>query len=129
MQKSLGRDPYDNIWDYGGIVDISFYVGFGVGTITLVTGAVMAGVASKKLPLLNFTVEHNLKRMQNLADNFIPDMSYGTTKEELLAANTEYLDSKKAAESMNRVSTAGKLLMGIGGALMVMSAVLKGAQI
>ena len=55
MQKNLGKDPYEKLWEEGGIIDITAYVTVGVGAIALVIGSVFAYAAETAVP--SFTIK------------------------------------------------------------------------
>ena len=111
MQKSLGKDPYDTVWDEFGIVDIIAYTTIGVGAITLIAGEltayVAASIARDAFPAL---IKTNGRAFYHIwkgsAASFDPGMSQAV-----------------------KVYSVGKWLMGIGAALMIAAAVLKGVQI
>lgn len=42
VEKNMGNDPYGDIWDLGGMVDIISYTSLGVGAISMATGIGMA---------------------------------------------------------------------------------------
>ena len=141
MQKNLGRDPYDEIWDLGGMVDMAFYVGMGAGFISMVTGAVMAIHASRTLPSLIKWANRSFVLMKEsiessipgfiINDYYFPNILHNSKIDyvKLVTNNTnKYIDAQKAVNSMKRVGTAGRWLMGIGGALMILAAILKGVQ-
>ena len=165
MQKNMGKDPYDLIWDEGGMADIVAYSAFAVGTINLAVGIGMTVRASQaaaqaadlakiaeeaksfaescanmhKLEVEAFITDFNLFVDNNQVNN-------GTTKIlELIKGEVEKaadklfdaeITAQKAADkaaaskaAVSGMSTAGKWLMGIGGALMIAAAALKGVQI
>ncbi|MBQ6335701.1 MAG: hypothetical protein IJI50_00560 [Ruminococcus sp.] len=117
MQKSLGNDPYNEMWDEGGIIDIAFYVTLGVGVISTVAGIAMAVTASRKLP--------GLEQAAKDAYNVLEFEDYMSDTPDML----KYNDAEKSVKSMRRVGTVGKWLAGIGGAMMILAAAIKGAEI
>ena len=160
-EKAIGRDPYGDIWDPGGVVDILSYTSFGVGMLSMAAGAAMAVKAAKEISSLTKIAEElsNLKSNLKLdtllfkvdiAQKHLNSVRLGGDKEVISVAEKvlfdsqdEYLlelnktyaqhakdvaENKNAITSMNNVSTAGKWLMGIGGALMIAAAVLKAVE-
>ena len=129
-QKAMGRDPYDQMWDEGGIADIIAYTTFGVGFLTMAAGVVASMVGNAKF----LTAQSLANAWTSLNSSLSQQISAGTTT---LAQRTEIMkelvdigDAEKAATSAaGKFSTAGRWLMGIGGALMIMAAVLKGVQL
>ena len=108
MQKSMGRDPYEQIWDEGGVVDIIAYTGLALGV-----GSMVAGVAASV-----FSHTQLLKLCQS--------------EELTLACLWELAEKPRYQNTISRLQNIGgigKWLMGIGGALMIIAAILKGVQI
>ena len=116
MQKSLGNNPYSEVWDEDGIVAIVSYVGIGLGTITAITGAVVYSVMrSQLLSLVNETFGRNYKSIKDL--------------DHLMSGKTwAYGDDSAFAVGRSRLAI-GKWIAGIGGAMMILSAALLGVQI
>ena len=109
MQRHMGRDPYDKIWDETGIVSIVSYVGMGVGAITMAAGIAVTVHAKKWLTALT---------------EYAKELKFSTSPIDNAAA--PYAEEQVAHYS--KLSTAGRWIMGIGGALMILSAILKGVQ-
>ena len=108
MQKSMGKDPYEQIWDEGGVVDIIAYTGIAIGF-----GSMVAGVAASV-----FSHTQLLKLCQS--------------EELTLACLWELAEKPRYQNTISRLQNIGgigKWLMGIGGALMIIAAILKGVQI
>ncbi|MBE6817869.1 MAG: hypothetical protein E7517_01745 [Ruminococcaceae bacterium] len=99
-QKNKGKDPYERIWDETGIVSIISYVTFGLSTVSIVTGAVLYA----KFKDVVFTVIDT--------DDVFITMDGGDPM----------------AGTKQALGTTGKWLMGIGGALMIVAAVIKAVQ-
>ena len=99
-QKNMGKDPYEKIWDETGIVSIISYVTFGLSTVSIVTGAVLFA----KFKDVVFTVIDT--------DDVFITMDGGDPM----------------AGTKQALGTTGKWLMGIGGALMIVAAVIKAIQ-
>ena len=129
MQKNLGRDPYDELWDLGGMADMAFYVGIGVGALSAAAGAAMFIATYKSIKTLTEDVAY----FQNMKSSYQLTL-HGVAKPYArdVGALRMYTDKLSEAQSKlskaTKISTAGKWLMGIGGALMILSAILKGVQ-
>ena len=165
MQKSMGKDPYDEFWDEGGMADIVSYSTFAVGTVNMIAGITMtvkaaqaATQAQQSARLVSILKDNVLSYQRDLTlwQNTYQSQLYtfsgpsgelsqearklldfgkkkiGDAAENLFnaekAANKAASDTAKKT-SMTKVGTAGKWIMGIGGALMIMAAALKGVQI
>lgn len=132
MQKSMGRDPYDQLWDEGGIADIVAYTTFGVGAVSMITGAVMAvrTATALKIPTEAMQVaQGEINNLQRLVDIVGKDRINGDILQKLNKASEELTKAKSKVASVSKLGTTARWFMGIGGALMVLAAVLKGVQI
>ena len=129
MQKNLGRDPYDELWDLGGMVDMAFYVGIGVGALSAAAGAAMFIATYKSVKTLTEDVAY----FQNMKSSYELTL-HGATRTYARDVNALRMYTDKLSEAQSKlskatkISTAGKWLMGIGGALMILAAILKGVQ-
>ena len=108
MQKSMGKDPYEKIWDEGGLVDIISYSTFGLGAAAMITGVILKIIRAKVPNMLTLwtNADNGLGGLEMLSDE-VTRWNYNPLK----------------------MSAAARWLMGIGGALMIIAAVLKGVQI
>ena len=117
MQKSLGKDPYDQLWDEGGIIDIIAYSTFAAGAVSMIAGAVGFAVSLSRASYFQQAFHSAYEGI-----DFINAFKDGAL-----------IQLDESAESMmsniSGVNTASRWLMGIGGALMIMAAALKGVQI
>ena len=170
MQKSLGKDPYERLWDEGGMADIISYSSFAVGTVSMVTGITMTvraaqaatqAQASARLATIlkdnvvsyqktlkvwsdslhnqiatlsandNTTLSPELENLLDYGNQKVQDAADKLFDAEIQANNAADKAASDAAKnaSMSKFGTAGKWLMGIGGALMIAAAALKGVQI
>ena len=139
MLKATGKDPYESIWEEGGILDIVAYTTFGLGAITFATGIVLAIKGSR-------TVTEAFSDIAFIAEDFENSFSayFHTAWGE--ARGWEYINSSWQSRHFDyyswrigrndseaiagaRMSTAGRWMMGIGGALMLAAAGLKVAEI
>ena len=130
MQKSMGKDPYEDLWDERGMIDIIAYSAFGVGTITMITGAVMSIVSLRSI---NATVSgiNNIHfyRVGDITKETIMKTAYTEFWEGGSELQKAYDNAATKINKLSKLSTAGRWMMGIGGALMIIAAILKGVQI
>ena len=126
MQKSMGRDPYDTIWDNGGVVDIVTYTTFSLGVVSMVAGASMAISSARSMVGAAAVVAEAQAEVTKITSS-----GYNTlTAERMLhMAENEVTQAQSKVNSVAKLGTAGKWMMGIGGAMMVLAAVLKGVQL
>lgn len=147
VEKNMGNDPYGDIWDLGGMVDIISYTSLGVGAISMATGIGMAIRGSQEAAKAAANTIAKLNRQLNWWNNelnkdltFVADFessvpdpisagSIEVAKHEVESYSHEILKVERDASKFgNGVSTTAKWLMGIGGALMIAFGVLKGVQ-
>lgn len=145
MQKNLGRDPYDEWWDEGGIANIIFYSAASVGLVTFVTGAVVAYRAAKDVA--EFTADVNLfnneLKLIEEAGGVIHESTQNVT---LVNGWTETWqtcdfingsqfyskclgDAQRNLAGAKSMSAAGKIVMGVGAVLMIAAAAVEAAQL
>ncbi|WP_407386037.1 hypothetical protein [Ruminococcus sp.] len=149
MQKNMGKDPYDKIWDESGLVSIVSYAGMGIGAVTMITGIINYNVAPKLWKEARHALDvrydevggakdiiaENTEKYQKAleaGDLAKADSAQSSIKEwtdQLEVWEKDLADAKSYAKSVIRMERSGRWLMGIGGALMILSAVLKGVQI
>ena len=120
MQKAMGNDPYEDLWDMGGLVDIVVYSTLALGVATVVAGAVMTRAVIAPLEALAkqkycTTVEEFIAKAQDKV----------TYLNEKCVSNNPYFEGVKLA----KIGTAGRWMMGIGGAMMLLSLALKAVQL
>ena len=113
QQKTMGVDPYQNFFDENGMVNLVTNVLFGLGG-----GIALAGSAFFLGSLLYIKSTYGYVRSLTHANTVINNQLF--TSDPL--NDVEIITGAK-------YSMAGRWLMGIGGALMIMAAVLKGVQI
>ena len=111
QEKAMGNDPYGQIWDERGIMDIVTYVLFGVGAVSFI-----AGVANFLGSLIYVRTVFGYVRSFRHALNVI---------NRYLKGKDTFAEIVTAA----KFNVPGRWLMGIGGALMIIAAVLKGVQL
>ena len=171
MQKSLGKDPYEQLWDMGGLIDIISYSAFGIGAVSMAVGigmsvrAAQAALEAGTIVTQEFidaqelvsNLTRQLTKAQNLLKgqmsviansaealkniNISTDITTFSLKADVEKLTAQLDEAQKALEqaqksnksaapsSVGKMSMAGKWLMGIGGALMIAAAALKGVQI
>ena len=126
MQKNLGKNPYDQLWDEGGIIDIVSYVTFGTGLITMVASAIRVASLSKSISTATTALVEAQKYLSSLqATKNVSDTGYMLEA----VAQSKVDTAQNNVNSLTKLSNAGKWVMGIGGALMIAAAALKGVQI
>ena len=146
MQKAMGNDPYEDLWDEGGLVDMVVLSTFAVGTTSMIAGAAMAIYSAKNfeaaLQLYHLKIT-NFAKMVADKEYYLHIFDFSTVQEEVEFARNaatdlilEMPDAEKGVEAaakrvdtVGKLGTAGRWLMGIGGALMILAAVLKGVQL
>ena len=124
MQKSMGKDPYEQLWDMGGIVDIISYTTLAVGTVTMTLGAIGGALAIKDVARLQGVIANLRKTAEYVT---VKDLYFLGNKETIL--NPNITKAHSSIKYSQKFVTAGKWMMGIGGALMILAAALKGVQI
>ena len=128
MEQNAGKgNAYDQLWDNTGIVAISAYAAAALGTTMMIAGAVMAvkgvryvGMTAQEVSLLQYKIglaEENVKY---------------AAKGELQAAQNELKSLQNELASKRQVTgvgTAGRWMLGIGGAILIGAAIVKGIQL
>ena len=136
MQKAMGNDPYADMWDEFGIADIIAYSTFALGTVTMITGAGLM-VAAKSIETAQVVqAAQTTDILQEVeAFNSVLDSLDAIENGETIVSQGEAVivsrgaDVNKAVNSTSAFGTAGRWMMGIGGALMLVAAALKAAQL
>ncbi|MBR5031903.1 MAG: hypothetical protein IKX49_04260, partial [Clostridia bacterium] len=158
MQKAMGNDPYENIWDMGGVVDIISYTTFAVGAVTMIAGvgmairgaqataasasaaAAAAAKAAEQIPRLTENLQRSIRALNETIDRVVSDNAESSNAVRIQMSMKQVndagmlLDNAKTAANnttgtISKLSTAGKWMMGIGGALMIVAAALKAVQL
>ena len=114
QQKAMGNDPYAGILNEEGIVGSCTYLALTLGTIAFIAGTVMF---AKTIKAIDFYIELSQQPMQYGAEG---EITFGLI---------DQMEAQEMAASLKTINTWGKFLMGIGGALMIAAAVLKGVQL
>ena len=113
MEEHAGKgQAFDQIWDNTGIVAITSYAAAGVGIISMIAGRVMVAKG------YDFGL-YDMQRIRARMDSFDP-------VERQLARG----DLKRAYKdaTVTKMGVAGRWVMGIGGALLLGAAIVKGVQ-
>jgi len=165
MQKAMGNDPYEDLWDEGGIIDILAYSTFASGVIAMAAGIGMmirgaqvtaevtsaaaaaaeaaAAQALAEIPKLTTSFQNKLKALNYVIDSVTKAHAEASNAfrvqnaMELVEKASMKLDKAKAAASntsytvgeVSKLTTAGRWLAGIGGALMLAAIALKAVQL
>lgn len=131
VEKNMGNDPYGDIWDLGGMADITSYTMLGVGVLNLTTGALMYSYAAKAVPGLEKafdTAQNAFNTSTTRSIEVVTKHKTLVTKETMESLLYSRDAAKNSLETTKSLGTAGKWMMGIGGALMIAFAILKGVQ-
>ena len=134
MEQNAGRgQAYDRIWDNTGIVAITSYCAAFVGAVTIGVGAYMAikGVeivtpAEQILNLENTLTDAQIVKAQWEIDHYGSKVPEWITDKVNKAQKN--LDAARGNTQATRMGIAGRWVMGIGGALMIGAAIVKGIQ-
>lgn len=150
MQKRLGRDPYEDVWEEGGLVDIISFSTFVAGASIMIAGSIMTikSLVATHSAMVTLASDVAYYSRAIVIDKFEALMGIGHFAKDAVesgmtasqyisntvrwANNGLELSQKTAYEAMSKVTTlgsAGKILMGAGGALMIAAAALKAAQL
>ena len=133
MEQNAGKgEAFDQIWDNTGIVAITSYAAGALGLVTMATGAF-------------FSIKKTLfAAPQGIIDNCVGKAQSAYSKVqawemtrkagEKLKETQEYANFRQATSELERargynVTTAGRWMMGIGGAILIAAAVVKGIQL
>ena len=155
QERAMGNDPYGQVWDFGGIMDIVSYSTFAAGAVTMAVGIAMAvrsiqasaaqgALAARLAAVARIQSDINgwhteLQSIITIAEGMIDqggktaELGQKMIEVRVDKINSLYADVNKAQKATYNVtgtmSTASKWVMGIGGALMIAAAVLKGVQL
>lgn len=137
MEQNMGRSAaYDQLWSNTGIVAISSYAAAAVGVISIIGGAVMKskgitylnGITRAEVLEAKAKLESTAKKLKDLESLGKNSYVYRSTKENYNIANKQYT-YLKSREVPTKMGIAGRWIMGIGGAILVGAAVVKGVQL
>ena len=142
MEQSMGRGrAFDQLWDNAGIMAITSYVSAIVGLSSFVAGAVMAVKGyTKYLVNTNMPGYKALVKGIEECDKMIAESKYAinhgmdvtTELDEWVAAKARAqakIDQEYTVTELNKVGVGGRIMMGVGGALMIYAAVMKAVQL
>lgn len=136
MEQNAGKgQAFDKIWDNTGIVAIASYAAMAVGGVTVGCGAIMAiaGKGPKYTPMQIQQFEETFNRAKAAHSKMMAAIEDGTGQYSKTIAK-EYVNAdKNLSEARNATATtkmgvAGRWMMGIGGALLIGAAIVKGVQ-
>ena len=134
MEQNAGKGAaFDRIWDNAGIAAIASYAAAAVSVTSITAGAVMAAkgyryingvtagqVATAKADLAR--AKETLKGLREVNHRLVPNQEQTVRN---FQKRYDYLRSQK---EVTRMGTAGRWMMGIGGAILVAAAVVKAIQ-
>ncbi len=137
MEQNAGRgQAYDKIWDNTGIVAITSYCAAFVGIVTMGVGAYMmkTGVecitSAEKMYVLNENVSNaEMAITQWGIDNAGYGKAVPKNLQDKLATAQKKLNEAKGNTQATRMGVAGRWVLGIGGAILIGAAVVKGIQL
>ncbi len=134
MEENMGRgSAFNKIWDNNGIVVMVSFVAAITGVIVFGAGLGLAGYMDYQLVVLE-----NLKARSEMACavySYGAEAPAGYPTDWQMQAHfemqyrSEYEQMEKTVEGQTGLSTAGRWMMGIGGALIIAAAVLKAVQL
>ena len=132
MEQNAGRgQAYDQLWGNDGIVAITSYAAGAIGLITLATGAFFS--AKKAIFASPPGIIKNLEGKAQSAYSKVEAWNHTRDVGVSAKENPYMTDFNQAQQDLNKargynVSTAGRWMMGIGGAILIGAAVVKGVQ-
>ena len=131
MEQNVGNgEAFDQIWDNTGIVAMTSYVAAALGAVTLVSGMVMTikGVEYTG----RFADPGTLKAVQRILKLCKDRMKkYAVDTQKYANAEAKYNELAPELEEntvITKTGTAGRWMMGIGGAILVGAAIVKAVQ-
>ena len=133
MEQNAGKgQAYDRIWDNTGIVAITSYAAGALGAITLATGAFFS--IKKVLFASPPGIIKNCVGKAEFAYYRVDAWNANRQVGQLAADNPWMASFRQAEKDLAKargynVTTAGRWMMGIGGALMIAAAIVKGVQL
>lgn len=135
MQKNQGYDPYKNLFSFSGIYNITCYCAAIVGMLSLAAGLVLIKMAEpfakvtarinvleRNIIVLNDLVAHSFKYMGEVPGLNTADMNTDITR---IVNYEEELEGKRM---QYRMGLSGRILTGVGGALLLLTACFKAYQ-
>ena len=133
MEQNAGKgQAFDQLWDNTGIMAITSYAAGAIGAITLATGAFLS--AKKTILASPPGVLKNVEEKAIDAYTKYEDWNNASEIGQEIADNPHTADWNQAKADLEKargydVSTAGRWMMGIGGAILIGAAVVKGVQL
>ena len=131
MEQNAGKgEVFDQIWDNTGIVAMTSYVAAALGAVTLVSGIVMTIKGVKYTG--RFADAGILKATQRILKMCKQRMkTYAADTQRYATAESTYNELAPELEEnthITKAGTAGRWMMGIGGAILIGAAIVKGIQ-
>ena len=136
MEQNAGRGAaFDRIWDHNGIVAISTYAAAVIGAVGLVAGTVMAVKGVKTVGAMSDEMirAYEIKlevAQESLAMYQKEGFTYLVGKQEVTVAEAERDLAIARGETVpTRMGYAGRVFMGVGGALLIASAIVSAVRL
>lgn len=137
-QNSGNGQAFDNLWNNMGIVAMASYGAACVGAVTFLTGAIMAAkgydITTKGTTGEIFNLQECLDFAKEAQRNHIRQVENGEVLyAKVFDKNVEKYEklleeARSDKKVINKTGVAGRWMLGIGGALLVGAAVVKGVQ-
>ena len=140
MEQNAGKgQAFDKIWDNTGIVAISAYCAAAVGAVMMIAGATMMAKGWEYMNRGQFWLlrakcevdgaEKAMKSAQNaFSRKAISKEAYDAQVDAYNTLNENYQKNYNATR-VTEMGVAGRWVLGIGGALLVAAAIVKGVQL
>ena len=128
IRKNMGKDPYEELWGDKSLINIFSFVGLGIGLASFITGSFIyiKATTHEYLEELMLSVREEVPADRSGSAALLDEVSIDE-----VSINDEVIDSQQLvtrSPENAKLALAGKWLMGIGGALMVMATILKAVQ-
>ena len=137
MEQNAGRgQAFDKIWDNDGIVAMASNAAAVAGVFAFGTGCFMihGGVTAKYTAAEIAQFEDSFNKAKTAYDTMIKGVEEGTGRyserltDQYVQAE-ERLNNARSAQTVTKMGVAGRWMLGIGGALMIAAAVVRGVQL
>ena len=146
MEQNAGKgQAFDQMWDNMGIVAISSYCAAIAGIVSMIAGGVMVAKGTTTYTVAAATrggyqwklAQSNMNLTKNVVKLAQQNYDLGrTTAEKLAQVKQNALDAEKDFEALDKTTVtettkmgyAGRIFLGVGGALLVGAAIVKAVQ-
>ena len=146
MEQNAGKgQAFDQMWDNMGIVAISSYCAAIAGIVSMIAGGVMVAKGTTTYTVAAATrggyqwklAQSNMNLTKNVVKLAQQNYDIGrTTAEKLAQVKQNALDAEKDFEALDKTTVtettkmgyAGRIFLGVGGALLVGAAIVKAVQ-